>query len=964
MPIISEGYASTNFQGGKQDQTAQPKVQIVIEEVPEVEFVEENDAEKSLLKFSPTSTTSTTPRPVRRSTTTTQSTTATTANSFRRSTTTTTSKPPTAPSVNPYFPVIPEPDQHYFKDHHLKNSEDLQLKNLQQDQYELEKLGNQEQQVFNVQLSSSFGGQPSNNGGIKGSVEEVPLFADFTANNNYPSTTTEAPTTTTTTTTPSPFILQPGDDGVYEDVQTGVGNDDEVVLLDSDQYVRFVASPPSKINIAIPPRGSPKISSQEPSNTHYKPPPTVPDSPFYQAGYQQLDDGFPLGSEGPAFPDSVDPRLVDPNVYHEDRPNFGTGKQPAPGENFYPLGKAPPKQEEKLPEILGIPPNKPVRPKPLKPAQKKKQSTSIFDFLIPSFLSGRADPEGPPKPQAEPQQPQQPQQKTLSKLPVPNRPPNTFPQPEELGGRLNPILIKVPGGFPPMSPPQHAFPKPPTLQDWQQHQQKVLASRSNRPVQAVPTRAVLQDTAQPNGLVKKGVFVVDEVNEIDEKKPKLKLPRPPPPMADLAAKVQAPLPMTSQPLIGLPRVPPGRKQAPFLSKQPLRPPLVKEESDDLPITRKRVQLPALPPPPLRRPMRKRPIQVNNDYVKPTTINQDSLREYLAKLNDPEFVQNLTKARVYHDKELHQPNIQRTAANIGDQVTYIQDSNPFYFRNKPLKVVKEFVKPTPAYNPALDEIAPPSKPIRTSGVTKPEITVVYRPVQTREPIRNPQSTTTTTTTTKTTTTTTTTTTTEDPVAAQVSLLLQQYLAASADDKSGDVPSLLYDPENNAVVLEYETTTGATTTTASTSDSKPEASTEASTTAANNDNVVIDSEDQIKDILLHDEGFATYLTHLDDSLLSSFENTIPEERKVEGEVTLDQVFQPSAQPEESEWFVLNENGQRERPMTAEEIADVKRMLSDHSTETEPEQAEETNPIELTGGFLPIEGANPAISDQVAS
>ena len=42
------------------------------------------------------------------------------------------------------------------------------------------------------------------------------------------------------------------------------------------------------------------------------------------------------------------------------------------------------------------------------------------------------------------------------------------------------------------------------------------------------------------------------------------------------------------------------------------------------------------------------------------------------------------------------------------------------------------------------------------------------------------------------------------------------------------------------------------------------------------------------------------------------------------TLEELFRPSDTPQESDWFILNENGQRERPMTEEEVADVKKML----------------------------------------
>ena len=71
-----------------------------------------------------------------------------------------------------------------------------------------------------------------------------------------------------------------------------------------------------------------------------------------------------------------------------------------------------------------------------------------------------------------------------------------------------------------------------------------------------------------------------------------------------------------------------------------------------------------------------------------SINQRQLlKEYLAKLNDPEYVQNLTKAHVYHDKEIRNKGQgsrgQATRQPLigSERVTYIQDSNPFFFRQK-------------------------------------------------------------------------------------------------------------------------------------------------------------------------------------------------------------------------------------------------------------------------------------------
>ena len=88
-------------------------------------------------------------------------------------------------------------------------------------------------------------------------------------------------------------------------------------------------------------------------------------------------------------------------------------------------------------------------------------------------------------------------------------------------------------------------------------------------------------------------------------------------------------------------------------------------------------------------------------------------------------------------------------------------------------------------------------------------------------------------------------------------------------------------------------------------------------------------------------------------------------------MEELFEPSAQPNESEWFALNENGQRERPMSAEEVAEVKKLLEDDlaaaaQRREELESVESTPGIELTGGFLPIETSEvlQPVSDQLAS
>ena len=140
LPIISSSYASTKIQGGTSNSN-QPKVQIVVQELPEEE---EETPEEKVIRFSPApptvSTATTTARPL-------QARSSTAAPTYSTRSTSTT-------EGSPYFPAITneqqsaDDDQHFIKDHHLKNSEDLLLKShLQEDLKNLEDLRNREKEV-------------------------------------------------------------------------------------------------------------------------------------------------------------------------------------------------------------------------------------------------------------------------------------------------------------------------------------------------------------------------------------------------------------------------------------------------------------------------------------------------------------------------------------------------------------------------------------------------------------------------------------------------------------------------------------------------------------------------------------------------------------------------------------------------------------------------------------------------
>ena len=126
-------------------------------------------------------------------------------------------------------------------------------------------------------------------------------------------------------------------------------------------------------------------------------------------------------------------------------------------------------------------------------------------------------------------------------------------------------------------------------------------------------------------------------------------------------------------------------------------------------------------------------------------------------------------------------------------------------------------------------------------------------------------------------------------------MRQYLATGGAES----PALIYDPvDKNNVVVEYDDANNGGLDYSDFEDVEEP------------DLTQIESEDQIKDILLNDEGFATYLTHLDDSLTkeSGVDHLQPRPAvpppvlavpapapAQSGMETLEQLFQPSDTPQ---------------------------------------------------------------------
>ena len=85
----------------------------------------------------------------------------------------------------------------------------------------------------------------------------------------------------------------------------------------ADGYVRIVAGPPKKINI-VPTDGTGRLPLSNVDDNGFFKPPKAQYSDKYLAGYEQID--FP--QQDGIFPGNIDPDLIDPDDYHQDRPSF------------------------------------------------------------------------------------------------------------------------------------------------------------------------------------------------------------------------------------------------------------------------------------------------------------------------------------------------------------------------------------------------------------------------------------------------------------------------------------------------------------------------------------------------------------------------------------------------------------------------------------------------------------------
>ena len=311
-------------------------------------------------------------------------------------------------------------------------------------------------------------------------------------------------------------------------------------------------------------------------------------------------------------------------------------------QNIYPLGK-------------------PQRPplKPSRPAQRPSDQAegSLFDFL-PSGLSSLWG--GPSRPPVRPRRPigPPPGPRPGSELQVTQ----LAHSPDYPGGLQAPLLLKVD------TDPDTEAPVRPETQETPTISSRIDTSLATELQQDQEAFVVLPslDVRQRVPLEKK----TSQTKNVP-KRPRLpppraqRFPRPPPPRP-LKARLpsKAPLPMLSQPVIGLPQVPAGRKQAPFLPKRPLLPPQLPKTFPGAP-----KQTPKLPSGPLQKPQAPS-VALKKPLGPPPQKTEQNSQTFLKKP-----LENFPKKSFVKPKPV---SLSPVIARLTQQ-TKVQDKKPFDFR---------------------------------------------------------------------------------------------------------------------------------------------------------------------------------------------------------------------------------------------------------------------------------------------
>merc|ERR1719270_3205355 len=179
-------------------------------------------------------------------------------------------------------------------------------------------------------------------------------------------------------------------------------------------------------------------------------------------------------------------------------------------------------------------------------------------------------------------------------------------------------------------------------------------------------------------------------------------------------------------------------------------------------------------------------------------------------------------------------------------------------------------------------------------------------------------------------------THDPIADHVNLLLQQYFSTQTPDSDTSdqgVPMITYDDENNSIVMEYLSPDGSTSSTKTQKQEYTEPEQEVAKTIPN---------------------FFPQPDNADTAVVPML-NSNPEDTME----VLDRVFEPSKTAGNTDWFVLDENGNRRIRLeeeTLEEISAAMENNEDKYVEIDNEGIEEIegNTERITvGDFEPIVG-----------
>ena len=292
----------------------------------------------------------------------------------------------------------------------------------------------------------------------------------------------------------------------------------------------------------------------------------------FQAGYKEI--------AKPVKPTIDDRQKVQP-------------KKPQPGQkqNFFPLGK---------------PQRPPFRPN--KPASVDKSDEGSFLSILPFWKSGQAKPKrpiGPPPP------PVRPLGHKVTKLDH---------KPDYPKGLQAPLLVKV-------DDPEEEVPVRPETDEKAVINSRIDNSIHTELVNEEEAFVVLPSDVKP--AVTKKVAPRPKVPQRPRHPPPppKRYPRPPRPLKPRLPS-DGPLPMLSQPVIGLPQVPAGRKQAPFIPKRPLLPPQVPQTFPGGP----KAPLKKPPPPPAKE-LKVKPEEPKKPFLKkPPSLSPKVIAKLTSQTN--------------------------------------------------------------------------------------------------------------------------------------------------------------------------------------------------------------------------------------------------------------------------------------------------------------------------------------------